>query len=252
MALHRGRVVLRDLTLTKPDGTRLLSVPEVDVLLRGHGLPVTASAFRDIAEIRLRRPKAHVIRERSGRLDIATYWPHAEKGAPPFKGQITVEDGTLTFVDNAVGGLTTTIQQVSMTYQAGAAGVGNFTVTGRESKHAWASLYVQGEYQPAARRIRLTGQIRGLSLARAERWISLPSGLRVSAGQARRGRGGDANPRRGPADQDRAELAGADARHDGHLLLAERAHHRRGGVRCWWPERTFGCERCPACCSAYR
>ncbi len=90
--LQRGRVVLHNVTLAKPDGTRLLTAPEVIVILRGTGLPLTPSAFSDIAEIQLPHPQARITREKNGALDVTRYWPRAGKGAP-FKGRVTVTDG---------------------------------------------------------------------------------------------------------------------------------------------------------------
>ena len=69
-----------DLTLTKPDGTRLLTAPEVIVIFQQDRLPLSAAALRSIAEIRLVRPRAHVTREKSGQFDISSLWRRRTKG----------------------------------------------------------------------------------------------------------------------------------------------------------------------------
>ncbi len=248
--LHRGRVVLHDVTLTQPDGTRLLTVPQVTVILHGAGLPLTASAFADIAEIELQNPEARLVREKSGRFEVSRYWPRPGKGAP-FRGRVTVRNGTVTFVDETRGGLTTTVQKIAMTYAAVAKSGGNFTVTGQESKGAWSALTIWGENDPSVHTIRLRGEIRGLSLVRAPGWIALPSGLSLTSGRA---------------DVDGELTLVQDTRRgipESSLTFAFYPITRRfsfpgcagpspeRAARCASREGKFASAKCPACCSAF-
>jgi len=180
--LHRGRVELRDLTLSRPDGTRLLTAPETVVVLAGKGLPLSAAAFRQVTEIRLIRPTARITREKSGQLDIASFFQRQAK-APRFRGRVVVQDGSLTFVDLIRGGATAAVQHANASYAVAANGAATFSLEGAGADGSLASAQVTGETDPKAGATRLAGTLGNLSLVYAQRWLPPIRGVQVTGGR---------------------------------------------------------------------
>ncbi len=182
--LRAGRVTLHDLTLTQPDGTRLLEAPEITVLLGDGGFPRSLAQLRRIREVRLLRPTVRLVRGKNGVLNISSLLKARPKGAPSFTGRVTVQQGTLVFVDQTQGGATTALHQLDLSYTAAGARPAPFTLTAVGEKDSFTSVRATGEYDPTTNLTRLELSLPDVSVPFALRRLPPLRGIKISGGRA--------------------------------------------------------------------
>ena len=177
-----GRVTLRDVTIANPDGTPLLSAPEVTVRAGHGGVLERLRTLSDIREIVLRRPTVRVVRRGTGAFDISDLFRHAQ-GKVKFTGKVVVEDGTLTFVDEARRGQVTALQHLDLTSATDAAGKTSFSVSSSGASRSFATLEAKGEHEAATGLTTISGRLADLDAVFAQKRLPRTKAFSLLAGR---------------------------------------------------------------------
>ncbi|MBN1462021.1 MAG: AsmA family protein, partial [Armatimonadetes bacterium] len=179
-----GSVALQDVHIRDKDGETLLKAPEVDVRVGNpeSRFPLLSNPTQ-IRSIRLRAPELALTRQASGKLNINDLLARPKK-PPTFTGSIVVEEGKLTFRDEAAGGITTTIDNVDVSVRYPSAGKAIFAVKAPENEGAFTKLNISGQSDSATGELKLKGLVDGVVLPFALARVPNLQVLTASAGTA--------------------------------------------------------------------
>ncbi len=141
-----GEVALHDLLIRNQDGTPLLKVSRVDALVGSEGslIPLLSGAT-NVRSVRLVRPELNLTRLPTGELNVNDILERSREAPSKFQGSVEIEDGRITFVDEANDGLATSISGIDVSVEYPEPGRAVFTVTAPENEGAFGMLKVQGE-----------------------------------------------------------------------------------------------------------
>jgi len=179
-----GEAVLHDLVIKNRDGSPLLRAPEAVVRLgRPARLFSVASAVTALKAVTLRRPEIRIVRDTSLRWSIEDLVKRKPKGAPRFAGDVFVDQGRLTVVDQARGGITTALDRLDLSLRQAADGKVSFSVRAAGADGAFDSLALSGSSGPEHGGIEAEGSVSNLDLAYAFTRAPEIRALRISAGR---------------------------------------------------------------------
>ena len=179
-----GQVTLRDVVVRNEDGTPLLKVPEVQARVGREGsLIPLLSKPTEVRSVRLVGPELKLTRGRNGKLNVSDLFEGREEPSR-FRGSVDVENGRITFVDEAAGGLVTTIEGADVTVRYPSASEMIFRIEVPENQGAFESLEVRGESRSDTGETRLTASVKGLDLPYGMARIPGAGVVAVSGGQA--------------------------------------------------------------------
>ncbi len=179
-----GQVVIRELVIRNKDGSVLLIAPEAAVRLgRPLSLLSPSTAASSLRAITLRRPEITVVRDVSNRWSIEDLLRKRPRGPSRFTGDIIIDKGRVTVVDQARGA-TTTIQDVDLNVQQPGPGQVSFTVHARGSDNSFGSLDASGTADSGAKTADMSGRVSDLDMGYAFARLPKIRFMKVSAGRA--------------------------------------------------------------------
>ena len=179
-----GQVVLHDLVVRNRDGSPLLSAPEAVVRLgRPASLLSLSAVSTALRSVTLRQPEVTLTRSRDLRWNIEDLLKR-KPGAPArFTGDVYVERGRVTVVDQSRGGLATTVENLDLRLRQPEPGQVEFSVRGEGTDNAFSSLEVSGR-SGARVGADVSGKISHLDLGYAFARLPAIQALTVSRGRA--------------------------------------------------------------------
>jgi len=179
-----GQVTLRDVVVRNEDGTPLLKAPEVQARVgRAGSLIPLLSKPTEVRSVRLVTPELNLTRGGDGKLNVSDLFEGREEPSR-FRGSVNVENCRVTFVDEAAGGLVTTIEGADVAVRYPTAGKTTFRIEAPENQGAFESLEVRGESRSDTGETRLTGSVKGLDLPYGLARIPGAGVVAVSTGRA--------------------------------------------------------------------
>ncbi len=177
-----GSVTLDDLEMRDRDGSPLLRCPKATVWVGGlmTWLRHQASGL-EVERIRLSGAEVTITRDPSGDLNVADLMKR-KPAAKPFRGTLSVEQGTVVFVDQARGGARTTLADASFSMRPeGDAGY-SFRLRAEGAEGAFDSLSASGQADGSGG-MKASGSVNGLDLAYAMERLPEVKALTISAGR---------------------------------------------------------------------
>ncbi|MCJ7822191.1 MAG: DUF748 domain-containing protein, partial [Armatimonadetes bacterium] len=179
-----GRVTLYDVVVKDPDGSALLTAPEVNARVgrEGSWLPLLSQPT-EVRGVTLVRPEVSLTRSASGKLSIDDLLTRQAGEPSRFRGDIVVQDGRLVFVDEEQGGVTTVIEGANLKVQYPEAGRTTFSLEAEGSEGAFARLKVKGETDSEAGTTRVRGSVADVDAVYALARLPTIRAFDVSAGR---------------------------------------------------------------------
>jgi len=179
-----GQVVIRDLTIRNKDGSVLLIAPEAAVRLgRPLSLLSPSTAAGSLRAITLRKPEITVIRDVSRRWNIEDLLQRKPEAPSKFAGDVIIDGGRITVVDQARGA-STTIEDVDLNVQQPGPGQIRFTFHARGAEDSFDSLDASGTSDSNARTTDVSGKISDMDMGYAFARLPELKFMAISAGRA--------------------------------------------------------------------
>lgn len=180
-----GRVALREVVVRNPDGSVLLTAPEIDARVgrQGSWLPLL-SAPTEVQDVRVLQPAVTLRRDAGGRWSISDLIERQREEPSRFRGDVIVEGGRLIVVDEGRGGLTTTIEDIAVSVHYPEPGRTVFTARAGGAEGGFQQLDLHGRTNAETGVTEMEGSILGLELPYAFGRVPAGSALRVASGRA--------------------------------------------------------------------
>ena len=179
-----GRVVLHDLEIRNRDGSALLVAPEAAVRL-GRPKRLSASAVATaLRSITLRRPEITLTRDVSRKWSIDDLLRRKPKAPSQFTGDVYIEQGRLTVIDEAQGGAKTVLEAIALRLRQPKAGQVDFRLRARGTDNAFDALEASGQVDSKAGTVDASGSVSDLDLGYAYARLPEIRAFTISAGRA--------------------------------------------------------------------
>ena len=180
-----GRLVLRDVEVRQSDGAVLLSVPEAIALVGRRGSRFgLLSKPTELREITLVRPRLQLVRAADGALNISDLIDRQHEAPARFEGKVTIRDGSLELVDEARGGVITTLRDADGEVRYPVPGTAVFRLRAGGGEGEFEELKIEGSWGADDPKRRVRASVSHLDLAYALARLPETSALSFSAGVA--------------------------------------------------------------------
>ena len=179
-----GRVALREVVVRNRDGSVLLKAPEIDARVgrQGSWLPLL-SGPTEVHEVTLIGPAATVKRGADGQWSVTDLFERERKEPSRFRGDVFVEGGSLTVIDEGRGGPATTIEGIDLSVRYPQPGSMVFTASSDGNEGAFEQLELRGRVESETGITEVEGSISGLHLPWALERASVTEVVQVSGGR---------------------------------------------------------------------
>jgi hypothetical protein len=179
-----GQVIVRQLAIRNKDGSALLIAPEAAVRVgRPFSLFSASTAVQALQGITLSRPEITLVRDVSRRWNVEDLLKVKPRGPARFTGDVSVEKGRLTIIDQSRGA-TTTIEDLDFNLQQPGPGQISFSVRARGADKSFDLLEASGVANSEARTADISGKVSNLDIGYVSARFPEIAFMKIAAGRA--------------------------------------------------------------------